>query len=289
MTGHVDTERILDAFLAPEADRLADRVMDAALLDIGRIRQRHALRVPWRFPHMPVLTRATGLAAAALVAAVGAGGLYLASNGTGGPGGPGSPLPTTTATATTPTVAPTVAQTLPPGIPAWSTYTSKVYSYALEYPSDWRIVGRATQRWQPGATDEAFDSFTNGDIAFIVWQMPLPAGADITAPQAMATGLSRFCDAYGWSSCEPAEAPRQFCIGPDGLAETSTTVQGCWPAIVAMVGYTGDETPTAFVGNPKTGSITVVNMGRAEGYSGARNYGGTTALLLSILGQLRLE
>ena len=31
MNARIDTERILDAYLAPEADRLHDRVMDAAL------------------------------------------------------------------------------------------------------------------------------------------------------------------------------------------------------------------------------------------------------------------
>ena len=34
MKARSDTERILDAYLAPEADRLADRVIDAALADI---------------------------------------------------------------------------------------------------------------------------------------------------------------------------------------------------------------------------------------------------------------
>ena len=53
MNGTVDTERILDAFLAPEADRLPDRVIDAALADIARTPQRRALRVPWRFHYMP--------------------------------------------------------------------------------------------------------------------------------------------------------------------------------------------------------------------------------------------
>ena len=77
MNGQADTERILDAYLAPEADRLPDRVIDAALADIARTPQRRALRVPWRFPPCLLSTRATGIAAVALVAVVGAGGTHL--------------------------------------------------------------------------------------------------------------------------------------------------------------------------------------------------------------------
>ena len=86
MNGRSTTERILDVYLAPETDRLPDRVIDAALADISRTPQRRALRVPWRFPTMPALSRATGIAAVALVAVVGAGGIYLASNRPGGAG-----------------------------------------------------------------------------------------------------------------------------------------------------------------------------------------------------------
>jgi hypothetical protein len=35
MSGRADTERILDAFLAPDTDRLPDRVIDAALDEIA--------------------------------------------------------------------------------------------------------------------------------------------------------------------------------------------------------------------------------------------------------------
>ena len=97
MKARSTTERILDAYLAPEADRLADRVIDAALADIARTPQRRALRVPWRFPLMPALSRATGVAVVGLVALVGAGTLfYLNSNPDGGGGAQGTPLPTAT-------------------------------------------------------------------------------------------------------------------------------------------------------------------------------------------------
>jgi hypothetical protein len=57
MTGQIDAERILDAFLAPEADQLPDRVLDAALTEIARIPQR---RVGGRWK-LPAMTRVRAL------------------------------------------------------------------------------------------------------------------------------------------------------------------------------------------------------------------------------------
>ena len=112
MNARTDTERILDAFLAPEADRLADRVIDAALADIARSPQRRALRVPWRFPTMPAISRATGIAAVALVAVVGAGGLlFLNSKGPGGPGGSPTPTAVSSPTSRPPSQAPASTRT----------------------------------------------------------------------------------------------------------------------------------------------------------------------------------
>ena len=54
MTSRTTTERILDAYLAPEGDRLPDRVIEAVFADIARIPQRRAPRAPRRFRHMPV-------------------------------------------------------------------------------------------------------------------------------------------------------------------------------------------------------------------------------------------
>lgn len=103
MKARSTTERILDAYLAPESDRLADRVIDAVLADIARTPQRRAVRVPWRFPLMPALSRATGVAVVVLVAVVGVGSLLYLNSNRGGAGSQGSPSP-----ASTPTPSPTV-------------------------------------------------------------------------------------------------------------------------------------------------------------------------------------
>jgi hypothetical protein len=128
MNARSDTERILDAYLAPEADRLADRVIDAALADIARTPQRRALRVPWRFPLMPALSRASVVAVVALVV-VGAGTLFYLNSKPDGFGSQGTPLPTATPTPA-PTVAPTAAviPPLPEGTLAAGTYRLRPFS-----------------------------------------------------------------------------------------------------------------------------------------------------------------
>jgi hypothetical protein len=70
MTARTNTERILDAFLAPEADRLADRVIDAALADIARTSQRRSWWPAWRSNRMNTYAKLIAAAAAVLVVAV---------------------------------------------------------------------------------------------------------------------------------------------------------------------------------------------------------------------------
>jgi hypothetical protein len=129
MKARSDTERILDAYLAPEADRLADRVIDAALADIARTPQRRALRVPWRLTLMPALSRATAVAVVAIVAVVGAGTLAYLNSDPSNAGSPGTPSPTATPTPS-PTTGPTAAgiPPLPEGTLAAGTYRLRPFT-----------------------------------------------------------------------------------------------------------------------------------------------------------------
>jgi hypothetical protein len=70
MKARSDTERILDAYLAPEADRLADRVIDAVLADIARTPQRRSWWPAWRSNRMNTYAKLIAAAAAVLVVAV---------------------------------------------------------------------------------------------------------------------------------------------------------------------------------------------------------------------------
>jgi hypothetical protein len=98
MTGPLDPDSILDGFLAPEHDRLPDRVLEAVLSEIARTPQRRAPRVPWRFP-MSRRLRLAGLAlasAAAIIVAsavlLGGGSQQIASPSPSLPAPPGSPI-----------------------------------------------------------------------------------------------------------------------------------------------------------------------------------------------------
>jgi hypothetical protein len=167
MNGRIDAERILDAFLAPEADQLHDRVIDAALAEIARTPQRRALRVPWRFPTMPNYLKLA--AAAALVIAVGGFALWQLAPPPGGPGGP-TDAPTSTAVPTArPTTAPTdrpQPTTYVPGA-LTQTFTSAFHGVSLRYPEGW-AAQKATEPWPeggpPNLSDPTGDDLLDGDF-----------------------------------------------------------------------------------------------------------------------------
>jgi len=93
MKARSDTERILDAYLAPEADQLADRVIEAALADIARTPQRRSWWPAWRISPMNKLALAAAAAVAILVLAVVGYNLLPKQGGVGGPNATPSPTP----------------------------------------------------------------------------------------------------------------------------------------------------------------------------------------------------
>ena len=127
MTGRIDAERILDAFLAPDADRLPNRVIEAALTDIARTPQRRAMRVPWRIPTMNSFAK-LAIGAAAVVVVVVAGIQFLPRSGPSG----GQPNPTAAPTAT-PAFAPLTEGSLAPG--RYALFEGLVTS--IEVPAGW--------------------------------------------------------------------------------------------------------------------------------------------------------
>jgi hypothetical protein len=107
MTDNRSLDRALDAFLADGVDRLADRVLEAALIQIDHTQQRRRLSVPWRFPTMTFQTR---VAAAAVIGVLAIGGaLYLLRPPTfGQPTTTPSPSPAASPAAWTLTGAPSI-------------------------------------------------------------------------------------------------------------------------------------------------------------------------------------
>jgi hypothetical protein len=105
-------ERAVTDWLEDGSDRTPRSAIDGVLLAVKTTRQERDLRIPWRFTTMPALSRATGIAAVALVAAVGTAGLiYLNAGGPGAFGGPSTPAPTAQAS---PSNSPSQDATQPP-------------------------------------------------------------------------------------------------------------------------------------------------------------------------------
>ncbi len=103
MTTDRDFDRIAMAWLADGPEGLSDRVLDAVVDDIHVTPQRHALRLPWRFPSMTTPFR-IGIAAVIGVLAVG-GALYVLQPGSSSPGGAGPTPPPSTSPSPIPTPA----------------------------------------------------------------------------------------------------------------------------------------------------------------------------------------
>jgi hypothetical protein len=283
MNGRSATERILDAYLAPEADRLSDRVIDAALADIDRTPQRRALGVPWRFPHMPALSRASSIAMLALLAVAGVGGaLYLIGSNEPGPVTP-TPVPTAAPTATP---GPWASRT---GINGWTTYTSTIYArMSFGYPEEWSVRAPATRTWQVGDTfpadDMPFaDTFVSpgeGDeqIGLIVWEMPQDAPPDTF--EGLKVWAETFCnDVLELTSC--ANFTQQAVPMCSLLDDGCDAGDGAILVPTAGPQYAFFRTWQSELFDSST--VRVVVIGREDSFPTAVRYGGSVALLKSIL------
>ena len=240
---------------------------------------------------MPALSRTTGIAAVALVAAVGAGGvMYLASNSTGGAGSRPSPASTPAPTAV-PTPAPTAAAALrpspeTPGITAWKTYTSSVYGYTISYPDDWSAYRPATVKWEPGAPEDGAwaDLFTNPEavdgesIGMFALQIPAPAGADLESWDGLQAALKAMC-------AKPGEFAYEPCPRDEPLIRLCGGSEGCQAVLLARAADV-EASPRAVFGDPATGIVTLLSIGRPDDYPAAARYGGTVKLLQSVLSQM---
>jgi hypothetical protein len=142
-------------------------------------------------------------------------------------------------------------------------------------------VNPASHKWQPGepADDDGLapqyaDEFVGDSIAFYIFQVPAPAGADLESWEGLHAAHRELCDETTMSGCPADYTPAPMCLG----------VQDCAPAIIALVG--DNPFPVALIGDPEKGMVTVIQMGRPDRHEAAARYGGSVALLKSILNQL---
>ena len=231
---------------------------------------------------MPAISRVTGLATVALVAVVAAGGLiYLNS---AGPISPGATTP--------PTTTPAPITTFPPGITGWTKYTSAIHNFTMQYPDDWSEDGTASRKWQVGdrfPADEApyADIFVSpgpgeGAIGLLAWDVPAAAGVDVESLEGLKAWATTFCaDAISTvlvaSSCDGfAKAATPMCLNAGG--------DTCRDAILVS---TADMQYAFFVdfayATLSDNRVRVVVVARPDDFPPAAKYGGSVALLKSIL------
>lgn len=287
MTGRTTTERILDAYLAPEADRLADRVLGAALDDIARTPQRRALRSPWRFPLMPALTRTTSLAAVALVAAIGVGGLiYVNSTGPAGPGLTSSPPPASAASSPSP------APASPNAIPAatgFAGFSSTVYPrLVVRYPAGW-VSTAASRAWQVGDVFPAdalpyADRFVSpgegsAQVGLFVWEMPVDGPPDSFA--LLKPWAEQFCHDVLTSVTSCQDFTKNATPMCHLLSDGCDAGDGAILVPTAGAQYAFFRTWQSDLFDSTT--VRVVVIAREDGFPAAAPYGGSVALLKSVL------
>jgi hypothetical protein len=188
MTTPRDFDRIAAAWLADGPIELPARVLDAAVDEIHLTRQRHAMRLPWRFPKMTAPVRLAALVAVLALLAIGA--LALGVGGS-------APAPTvapTTAPASAGAVAPTILTTV--GVPVLDTaFASPRNGYAMKVQPG-AVVTPATKAWAPGSSpprwgDTALDQIVVGDIRFVGTDQPKPS------TQTTDEWLQAYCQAGG--------------------------------------------------------------------------------------------
>lgn len=276
MNSRTDAERILDAFLAPEGDQLPDRVLDAALGEIARTQQRPALRAPWRFRYMPALSRTTAMAAAVLVAVIGAGGIVYLTNGPGRPNAPTAPPTATPARTSAPTISPTATSTFRFDEGTWTPYTSSVYGFSTAYPPGWRVERAATRPWDTAfdvpfdaAVSPAFDMFINdeGSVAIAIWRVPVEMGTIVNNRAALVAWAEEFCDSMDYY--EP-------CAGiADRTIQMCRERRDCHPD--AVIVPFNDDVMAFFVDGDD--SLTLAQVLRGDSDPEAAEYGGAVHLL----------
>jgi hypothetical protein len=220
--------------------------------------------VPWRFPKIPALSRATAIVAVALVALGGAGGLlYIAGGGlvpTPSPGPSATPRPQSTT-----------------DIGAWNSYTSEVYGYMAAYPGAWTVDHFATRAWSAAIdgidpSSPAMDTFTNtsGTVAVSAWRAPHGPLENPGDPNRMLAWVEDFCVGVGDRPCDGIAARAiPMCLEPPA----------CNTAFAVPF---QDDVMAFFVGTPDN-TVNVVAVWRGETDPTLAPYGGAIALLNEFL------
>ncbi|HYL40688.1 MAG TPA: carboxypeptidase-like regulatory domain-containing protein [Candidatus Binatus sp.] len=246
MNGSRDFDRIASTWLAEGPEVLADRVLDGALREIHRTRQRRRPWTPWRtfamaFQPTSALARVAAAIVIGAVALGGAGYLLTPRAGTGGPG----------PSASQPSIPPATPTTAPTAHPT-RTISGRVVDSAGT-----PVVGATVSA--PGHPDTAT---TDADGR---WTM---AGLDPAGTYCLE--LAAIVDHGAGSSGPVSEIPttlnlyfgrtgatlsidRQLCVGPGGDAVANVSLLPLTPVSGTVVTASGQPLPVGSAGERLTG------------------------------------
>ena len=190
-----------------------EQALEIVLASFPSIKQRRAVRVPWRTTSMSSTLR-LGLAAAVVVAAALGSVYFLGSRSNSSVGGPGTPAPTV---APSPTAAPSESPAAVTTRPNWTTFTSPLYGYTVDHPTAFQAAA-ATEEWPlgeiVGKEEPWVDKFfaAVGQTTFVgIASQQLPAGlaaeAALTAYQEQVTERLCAVPLDAWTDTTVLDAP----------------------------------------------------------------------------------
>jgi hypothetical protein len=190
-----------------------EQALEIVLASFPSIKQRRAVRVPWRTTSMSSTLR-LGLAAAVVVAAALGSVYFLGSRSNSSVGGPGTQAPTV---APSPTAAPSESPAAVTTRPNWTTFTSPLYGYTVDHPTAFQAAA-ATEEWPlgeiVGKEEPWVDKFfaAVGQTTFVgIASQQLPAGlaaeAALTAYQEQVTERLCAVPLDAWTDTTVLDAP----------------------------------------------------------------------------------
>ena len=218
--------RIAD-WLEADPDRAPREVLDTVLAAMPSIAQRRTVRAPWRLSNMNRF--ALMGAAAAIVVAVGLGGLVLTTRG-----------PNTGHVVATPSP---IAPSPSGGLPALTKrLTSGKHGYVIRYPDGWHPT-LAGGTWLPGTQtlwgDPALDVIQTSDARLVASSQPLGAGQSPDAwYQAYCAGdgaITDACRAYATTWRQIQVGSGTGFIDLDGVQASPGTIKPGGPIFDAVI------------------------------------------------------
>ena len=181
MNLRTDLELALDDYLGDRGDRLPDRVLEGALMEIDHTAQHRRPTLPRRITSMSTPLRLGLVAAAAIIAAIG--GIYiLNSRGGTNVAAPPSAAPTVQPSETSSASAASAVPTSDG--PAMTGHQSPLYGYTVEAPAAFQFIP-ATVEWPAGESlgpeTEWTDRFRAGTTFVGIASQVVPEGTTSTA------------------------------------------------------------------------------------------------------------